>query len=202
MTIYDKIIGWFWAMCLLVGSSLQVTVNAAGFACLFALILVGVDFISGVLASKYQDKKIPIKVRSRKARWSFAKLFVYVSVIAFTTFVGVGLHVFEILLRQTDPEILHGIGMADDKLLTDINILYYTLYVIKVMAWVICWIETVSVVENLRRIWPDNLFLEYLHFIIAVEIINRIPKFAKFLKEKDEKNLVCEEFDDEQKTDN
>lgn len=138
-------------------------------ACALALLLVVVDFGTGVAASKVVDG---IGIKSKKLRWSFAKLVVYVSAIAATLAVGIFLHMIDIFISPT-------LGRSD--------ILMLTLIAVKYEAYVVAWIEVVSNLENLLRIWPDNKFLKYIHFVVSVDFIKKIPRLADALKENDKK---------------
>ena len=53
--------------------------------------------------------------------------------------------------------------------------------------YVALWIEAVSITENLIKIFPRVIFLEYIHFMISTEWVKKISGLANFLKEKGEK---------------
>lgn len=182
MTGLDRFLAWLYSLFILLISSLGLTVDTATIACGIALLLVLVDFITGVIASKHEGQKI--KVRSKRMRWSCAKIAVYAGVIAFTIIIGTGLHSIEVTIN---PEVLQ----------TDT--LEATLYCVRVEAYFFIWIETVSIIENLRRRLPNMEFLKIIHYIVAVEFVKRIPKLSAYLKEKDSKNVVCEDFEDPSK---
>lgn len=182
MGIWDKLLAWFYSLMIILYSGVRLTVDAAMIAIMLALFLVVVDFVTGVTASKHEGATV--KIKSKKMRWSFAKLLVYAGAVAFTLVVGVGLHAIEIIMN---PEM------------STTDTLRMTLYCVRVEAYFICWIETVSIIENLRRKFPDIRFLKILHYIVAVEFIKRIPKLEKALKETDTKN-ICEEFESKDRT--
>ncbi len=138
-------------------------------ACALALALVVIDFLTGVSASKIVDHQ---GIKSKKLRWSFAKLCVYVVVIAATLAIGIFLHLIDSVISPTN-------GRSD--------ILTLTLIAVKYEAYVVAWIEVVSNLENLLRIWPDNKFLKYIHFVVSVDFIKKIPRLADALKENDKK---------------
>ena len=182
MTGLDRFLAWLYSLFILLVSSLGLTVDAASVACGIALVLVGIDFITGVIASKHEGQKI--RMRSKRMRWSGAKLAVYTGVIAFTIVIGTGLHSMEVIINP-------------DVLTTDT--LEATLYCVRVEAYFFIWIETVSIIENLRRRLPNMEFLKIIHYIVAVEFVKRIPKLSAYLKEKDTKNFVCEDFENPEK---
>lgn len=184
MNAADKIFAWFWSMVILISSGIETTQKTIGVVFVLAFILVCTDFISGVSASIAEKRRARIygvKMESRKMRWSFAKLAVYCSVLAFTLFVGHALSAVETSVG----------GDGQGTLLT-------ALFCVKVEAWLICWIESVSIIENLKRVYPKFIFLEFIHYILAAEFVKRIPKLSEFLKEKDKKG-VCEDFDNKRK---
>ena len=57
----------------------------------------------------------------------------------------------------------------------------------KLEVYVALWIEAVSITENLIKIFPGVIFLEYMHFMISSEWVKKISGLTNFLKEKGEK---------------
>jgi hypothetical protein len=56
---------------------------------------------------------------------------------------------------------------------------------VKVEAWCIVYIEGLSIVENLLAVFPNDRFLMFLHWLLSVEFLKRVPLLGSFLKEKD-----------------
>lgn len=165
-----KFVTWSYSVLILAGSAVKLSVGGVLIAMFIAVCLVAVDFVTGVFASKREGRAI--KIRSKRMRWSLAKILVYSGCLLLTILVGLGLHAMEIILSN-------GINKVET------NVLIFTLYCVRVEAYFICWIESVSIIENLRRRFPDNMLLKFLHYIIAVEFIKKIPKLENFLKESD-----------------
>ena len=61
------------------------------------------------------------------------------------------------------------------------------LCLMKLEVYVALWIEAVSITENLIKIFPGVVFLEYMHFMVSSEWVKKISGLANFLKEKGEK---------------
>jgi hypothetical protein len=60
--------------------------------------------------------------------------------------------------------------------------------IVKVEVWMIVYIEGLSIIENLRTIFPRDKFLKFMHYLLSVEFLKFIPIVSKFLKENDENN--------------
>lgn len=180
MNAADKIFAWLWSILILIFSGIETSQKTIGIVFVLALGLVLTDFITGSSASfveRYRANQDGITLKSRRMRWSFAKLAEYCLVIAITLLIGHSLSALEASIG----------GDGAGTLLT-------TLFCVKVEAWIICWIEAVSIVENLRRIFRKSMFLEIIHYMLAVEFVKKIPKLSDFFKERDKKG-VCEEFE-------
>ncbi|WP_165026831.1 phage holin family protein [Dysgonomonas sp. ZJ279] len=165
--IFDKCLTWCYSLLLALAASFTQNFDAVGFALLLAGGLVVADYMTGIVASLYEGKGI----ESHRLRWSFAKLMVYAVSLVATLATGVLLHLIE---QVISPDVHRT------------NILLFTLACVKYEAYIIAWIETVSNIENARRIFSNNIFLKYIHWILSVEIVKKIPRFAEFLKEKRE----------------
>ncbi|MDR3244808.1 MAG: phage holin family protein [Prevotellaceae bacterium] len=113
------------------------------------------DFITGVWKSVKVNRTWEIK--SKRLRWSFVKMFVYLALVALS-FLICG-------YMQLAPETAVSIS--------------------KVQVWAIVYVEGLSIVENLLVIYPNDKFLKFLHYLLAVEFLKFIPVFGKFLKEED-----------------
>lgn len=175
----DKLITYLLGLLVAFAALYSQNVTAVVVACALALSMVVIDFMTGVAASKIADG---VGIRSKRLRWSFAKMCVYAVVIAATLAVGIFLHII-------DDFINHSPYRSD--------ILTFTLLCVKYEAYVVAWIETVSNLENLLRIWPDNKFLKYIHFVVSVDFIKKIPRLADALKEKDNKPKPSENNNEE-----
>lgn len=145
-------------------------VDAVMFSIALTFVLVGIDFLTGVSASFWVDG---IGIKSRRLRWSFAKTLIYTFVMLSTLGIGVFLHLIDDFISPTPHRS---------------DILTVTLVCVKYEAYVASWIEVVSILENLLRMSPNNRFLKYIHYIVAVEFVKKIPKLADVLKDKSEKS--------------
>lgn len=166
----DRTVTWIGSLFMAFAAAFTNNADAVGFALILAGGLVLADYLTGIAASIYEGKKIV----SKRMRWSFAKLVVYIVSIVGTLCTGILLHLIE---QFIEPET------------TRSGVLIFTLTCVKFEAYIIAWVETVSNVENVRRIFTKNLFLKYVHWILSVEIVKKIPKLSEFLKEKETKNL-------------
>lgn len=154
--------------------------------CLVVFFMVG-DFASGIFASRRVYK---LGIESSKLRWSVAKYAVYCFFIIGTLVIGVFLHLIECFSEDVD-------------IYTKSSLLTYTLSFIKFQMYFVSWIEAVSIVENLRSVYPQNVYLKGIHYVLVVDIRRLIPHFSSFLKEvktKDINNLNQE--DNEKETTN
>lgn len=164
--LLDKTITWIISLIMAFTAVFTNNADAIGFSMLLSLGLVILDFFTGLGASFCEGKSI----QSKRLRWSFAKTLVYGGVLIFTLAIGV---------------ILHLIAELANTEKTSMTTLVTTLTIVKLETYVISYIEVLSNVENLRRIFPNNVFLKYLHWILSVEIIKKIPKYSEFLKERE-----------------
>lgn len=164
--LLDKTITWIISLIMAFTAVFTNNADAIGFSMLLSLGLVILDFFTGLGASFCEGKSI----QSKRLRWSFAKTLVYGGVLIFTLAIGV---------------ILHLIAELANTEKTNMTTLVTTLTIVKLETYVISYIEVLSNVENLRRIFPNNVFLKYLHWILSVEIIKKIPKYSEFLKERE-----------------
>lgn len=98
-------------------------------------------------------------LKSSKARWSFTKLMVYL---------------FSMFLTFSVCELM---GIKDDTAVS----------IVKVIVWAVIYVEGLSIVENLSRIIPGNKVIGFLHWLLSVEFIKRVPLLADFFKEDKEK---------------
>jgi hypothetical protein len=120
------------------------------------VLLFCLDFVTGVWKSVKINRAW--KMKSKRLRWSFVKMFVYLSIVAFSFLIC------EFMRLSSETSIS----------------------VSKVEVWAIVYVEGLSVVENLLVIYPNDKFLKFLHYLLSVEFLKFIPVFGKFLKETDE----------------
>jgi hypothetical protein len=97
--------------------------------------------------------------RSSKARWSFVKSLCYFGTFATITFMGVALNETDMFMNA-----------------------------LKVAVYSAVWFECVGNLENLLILFPENRHLRFLHYMLAVEWIKKIPGLSGFLKENRRKN--------------
>jgi phage-related holin len=126
-----------------------------GFLLQLVLILFVLDFVTGVLKSRKVNKSWALK--SKRLRWSFVKMFVYMCVMAITFYVCEAM--------QLDKDT--------------------ALSVVKIEAWCIVYVEGLSIVENLLVLFPADKFLKFIHYLLSVEFLKYVPVLSNFLKEKD-----------------
>lgn len=98
------------------------------------------------------------KIESGKARWSFVKTMCYFFTFSFTLFCGACLNVIDVAAEA-----------------------------VKLEVYVALWIETLSICENMMRIFPSTSLWAYLHHMLAFEWCKRIAGMTEFLKEKEHK---------------
>lgn len=87
--------------------------------------------------------------------------------------------------------LIHTIHCFNDglEITTKSYILNWTLTFLIAQLIFIAWIEAISIVENLRLVYPDDKFLKGLHYVFLVDFGKLIPHFSKFLKEEKSKEL-------------
>jgi phage-related holin len=154
------------------GKSMNVIVKYAVFAagCVMAyfepirallmlvVILFICDFVTGVLKSHKTTHSW--KLKSKKLRWSFVKMFIYLLIMSLT---------FAICeMMQLSKET--------------------ALSVVKVEVWCIIYVEGLSIIENLLIIFPRDRFLKFMHYLLSVEFLKFIPVLSKFLKEEEKED--------------
>jgi phage-related holin len=126
-----------------------------GFLLKLVLVLFAADFVTGIVKSRKRCGRWTL--HSKKLRWSFVKMAVYMCVMALTFYVCESM--------QLDSDT--------------------SLSVVKVEVWCIVYIEGLSIVENLLVIFPRDRFLKFMHYLLSVEFLKYIPLLNNFLKEKD-----------------
>ncbi|MDR0602762.1 MAG: phage holin family protein [Bacteroidales bacterium] len=146
----------FWKYLLFVATSVGAYFEPINALLILVAALFIFDFITGVLKSVKLTGTLSLK--SKKLRWSFVKMFVYMTVMAIT------FYVCEAMKLSKDTSIS----------------------VVKIEVWMIVYIEGLSIVENLKTIFKDDKFLNFLHYMLSVEFLKYIPFVSKFLKENEE----------------
>ncbi|MDR1676007.1 MAG: phage holin family protein [Tannerella sp.] len=127
-----------------------------GFLLKLVLVLFLADFVSGFVKSRKICGRWTLQ--SKKLRWSFVKMGVYMCVMALTFYVCEAMQ----LPQET------------------------ALSAVKVEVWCIVYIEGLSIVENLRVLFPHDRFLKFMHYLLSVEFLKYVPLLNGFLKEKDD----------------
>ena len=122
---------------------------------LLVVVLFCTDFALGVC------KSIRLKgcwkgLASFKLRWSLAKAAVYLLVVSYTFFICEKMEVSNETIKS----------------------------VIKLEVWSVVYIEGLSIVENLKVLFPNNKFLDIIHYFLSVEFLKYVPQLANFLKKK------------------
>jgi phage-related holin len=146
----------FWKYLLFAGTSAAAYFEPIKFLIILVIILFCADFVTGVWKSVKVNRTWEIK--SKRLRWSFVKMFVYLALITLSFLIC------EFMQLSVEAAIS----------------------VTKIEVWAIIYVEGLSIVENLLVIYPNDKFLQFLHYLLAVEFLKFIPLFGKFLKEKDE----------------
>jgi hypothetical protein len=57
--------------------------------------------------------------------------------------------------------------------------------VVKIEVWCVIYIEGLSIVENLLVLFPEDKFLKFIHYLLAIEFLKYVPFVSNFLKEKE-----------------
>jgi len=169
----QKFILWFYALVSTAIAVITKNIDGLIYSILLVCIFMSGDFFVGIWASRKAKK---IGVQSSKLRWSTAKYSVYCFFVIATLIIGSFLHIIDSIIEDKD-------------ILAKSNILVYTLRFMQVQMIFITWIEAVSIVENFRRVYPDNTFLKGLHYVLVVDVRKKIPKFSNFLKEEKSKDF-------------
>lgn len=171
--LVQKVIGGVYALLLAFIAVITQNIHSLVLSiCLVVFFMVG-DFASGIFASKRVHK---LGIECSKLRWSVAKYAVYCFFIIGTLVIGVFLHLIECFSEDVD-------------IYTKSSLLTYTLSFIKFQMYFVSWIEAVSIVENLRLVYPENVYLRGLHYVLVVDFRKLIPHFSSFLKEIKTKDM-------------
>jgi phage-related holin len=95
-------------------------------------------------------------IKSSKLKWSLYKLIVYLGTMTLTFF------------------ICESMQLSKDTAVSVVN----------VEAWFIVYIEGLSIIENLQAI-KDNKYLQFIHYLLAIEFLKRFTILNDFLKTND-----------------
>lgn len=125
---------------------------------ILVILLFCLDFVTGVWKSVKVNRSW--KIKSKRLRWSFVKMFVYLALIAFSFMICE--------FMRLSPETAISVS--------------------KIEVWAIIYVEGLSIVENLLVIFPGDKFLRFLHYLLSVEFLKFIPVFSRFLKEEEVSN--------------
>lgn len=169
----QNVLVWIYALCatlfsIFVESLRSLVVSIA----LVVFFMIG-DFCTGIYASKRVRNE---GVQSSKLRWSVAKYAVYIFFVIGTLIIGIGLHAIHCFNKHLDIN-------------THSQILEWTLTFLVAQMIFISWIEIVSVIENLRLVYPKDQYLKGLHYLFVVDFKKMIPHFSKYLKEEKNKDF-------------
>jgi hypothetical protein len=122
------------------------------------MILVTTLFVLDFITGIAKSVRIGDAIKSSKLKWSFYKLLVYLGTMTLTFF------------------ICESMGLSKDTGVSVVNI----------EAWFVVYIEGLSIIENLQKI-RDNRFLQFIHYLLAVEFLKKFNILSDFMKNK-EKN--------------
>lgn len=112
-------------------------------------------FISDFVTGILSSHRQGKKFCSSKARWSFAKMLSYFGTFLVIIFIG-------ICVNQLD----------------------FFIGILKITVWAGIWFEAVSNIENLLILFPNARIIKFVHYLLAVEWVSKIPFMSNFLKEE------------------
>lgn len=175
--ICQNILAWIYALCAALMSIFFESLRSLVVSIALVVFFMIGDFFTGIFASKKaKERKKRKQIESSKLRWSAAKYAIYVFFVLGTLIAGI---------------LIHAIYCFNDglEITTKSYILNWTLTFLIAQMIFITWIEAISIVENLRLVYPDDKFLKGLHYVLLVDFGKLIPHFSKFLKEEKSKEL-------------
>lgn len=120
------------------------------------MILVTTLFVLDFITGIAKSVRLGNPVKSSKLKWSLYKLLVYLGTMALTFF------------------ICESMGLSS---VTGVS-------VVNVEAWFVVYIEGLSIIENLQQI-KDNRFLQFIHYLLAVEFLKKFSILSDFMKSKE-----------------
>ena len=169
----QNVLAWLYALCATLFSIFAESLRSLTVSIALVMFFMIGDFFTGIFASKRARKE---SIQSSKLRWSVAKYGVYVFFVVGTLVAGIGIHAIHCFNKHLDIN-------------TQTQILDWTLTFLVAQMIFISWIEIVSVIENLRLVYPKDKFLKGLHYMFLVDFKKMIPQFSRFLKEEKSKDL-------------
>jgi hypothetical protein len=143
-----------------------------------------VDFITGVEASRKEGKEF----ESSRARKCFYKWFIYLGVFVGTAFLGVLLTILS-KFTHGDACDMHG----------------FFLNILRWEVWIAAVIESLSIVENLHRWFPDNIWIAIIYDIFSIQVFQKLPELKQYFQDKKKNNnqdSTAEQTDNPDNTNN
>jgi small-conductance mechanosensitive channel len=122
------------------------------------------DFFTGIAASKKEG----IDFESNRLRKCFNKWLVYLGVFVGTAFLGVLLTIFAKSISIEEAVSTKGLFM---------NMLKWEI-------WIAAAIEIFSIVENLHRIRPEDIYISILYYVLCMKIKDKFPEVKDFFIQK------------------
>lgn len=175
--VIQNVLAWIYALSATLMSIFLQSLKSLVVSILLVVFFMVGDFLAGIFASrKAKERKKRKQIESSKLRWSAAKYAIYVFAFIGTLVAGILIH--------TVYCFNEGIEVTSKS-----YILSWTLSFLMGQMIFITWIEAISIVENLRLVYPDDKFLKGLHYVLLVDFGKLIPHFSKFLKEEKSKEL-------------
>jgi hypothetical protein len=123
------------------------------------MILVTTLFVLDFITGIAKSIRTGQTIKSSKLKWSLYKLLVYLGTMTLTFF------------------ICESMELSKDTGVSAVNI----------EAWFVVYIEGLSIIENLQKI-KDNRFLQFIHYLLAVEFLKKFTILSDFIKEKENEN--------------
>ena len=169
----QSIMAWIYALCATLCSIFLESLRSLVVSIALVVFFMIGDFLTGIFASKRVRKE---GIQSSKLRWSVAKYGVYVFFVVGTLVAGICIHAIYCFNKHLEINVHSAI-------------LDWTLTFLVAQMIFISWIEVVSVIENLRLVYPKDKFLKGLHYLFLVDFKKMIPMFSNYLKENKSKEL-------------
>lgn len=72
------------------------------------------------------------------------------------------------------------------------------LEIIKLISYYIIWFYSQNIAKNFRRILPESRITRFLHYLISLEFIKKLPVISQFNK-YDKKNYINTKLNDDKK---
>lgn len=127
-------------------------------------ITTAIDFFTGVTASKKEGKGI----ESNRLRKCFNKWLIYIGVFVGTALLGVLLTIFARWISAEEAVSTKGLFLQ----------------MLKWEIWIAACIEVFSIVENLHRIRPDDIYISILYYVLCLKIREKFPDIKEFFIQK------------------